>query len=153
MVNFSSQLVLFIVGLALLLPLSISAFAEPVTRYPSGPYNFYSDWMSPKVAPMESKVLFVSEYAKRDFQPREEQIQATVSIPVTQFGTASQYNFYIDWMSPSIEPMELKAVVLEYKAKSIELEDILPSISTISSNDKKIVGVVLPPFVYFSKKF
>ncbi len=45
----------------------------------------------------------------------------------------------------------LKAVVLEYKAKSIELEDILPSISTISSNDMKIV--VLPAFAYFSKTF
>lgn len=42
---------------------------------------------------------------------------------------------------------------LEYKAKSIEMEDILPSISTISSNDKKILGVVLPPFVYLGKRF
>ena len=47
----------------------------------------------------------------------------------------------------------LKVVTHEYKAKSIELEDILPSISTISSNDKKFVGVVLPLFVYFSKTF
>jgi len=152
MVNFSRKLVLFMVGLALLLPPSISAFAEPERNYGSGQYNFFSDWMSPKVAPMESKVLFVSEYAKRDFQPREELTRATASAPVAQYGPG-QYNFYIDWMSPRVEPMESKAVVLEYKAKSIELEDILPSISTISSNDKKIVGIVLPPFVYFSKKF
>ena len=57
MVNFSRKLVLFMVGLALLLPPSISAFAEPVTRYPSGPYNFYLDWMSPRVAPMETRTF------------------------------------------------------------------------------------------------
>ncbi|MHA1973496.1 MAG: hypothetical protein ACTSW1_10910, partial [Candidatus Hodarchaeales archaeon] len=94
MVNISRQLVLFIVGLALLLPLSVSAFAEPVKQSPAGFYNFYSDWMSPKVEPMESKTLFVSEYAKRDLQTREEQIQATVSTPVTQYPTG-YYNFYI----------------------------------------------------------
>lgn len=43
--------------------------------------------------------------------------------------------------------------ILEYKAKPIGLEDILPSISTISYDDQKILGVVLPPFVYLGKKF
>ncbi len=109
MVNISRQLVLFIVGLALLLPLSVSAFAEPVKQSPAGFYNFYSDWMSPKVEPMESKTLFVSEYAKRDLQTREEQIQATVSTPVTQYPTG-YYNFYIDWMSPRVEPMETRTL-------------------------------------------
>ncbi|MEX1000234.1 MAG: hypothetical protein WD000_09825 [Thermodesulfobacteriota bacterium] len=153
MVNISRNFVLFMVGLALLLPLSNFALAEPERNYGTGQYNFFSDWMSPKVEPIESKVLFVSEYSKRDFQPREELTQATASAPPVTRNGKGQYNFYIDWMSPRIEPMDSKAVVLEYKAKSIELEDILPSISTISSNDKKIVGVVLPPFAYFSKTF
>lgn len=152
MVNISRNFVLIIMGLALLLPLSISAFAEPDKNYGMGQYTFFSYWMSPRVEPMESRKLFVSEYAKRDFQPREELTQVTASATVAQYGPG-QYNFNIDWMSPRVEPMEWKAVVLEYKAKSIELEHILPSISTISSNDKKIVGVVLPPFAYFSKTF
>ena len=108
MVNFSRQLVLLIVGLALLLPLSVSAFAEPVTRYPSGQFNFYSDWMSPRVEPMESKVLFVSEYAKRDLQPREVQTQAKVSASPYRDYSAGPYNFYSDWMSPRVKPMETK---------------------------------------------
>ena len=107
MVNISRNFVLFMVGLALLLPLSISAFAEPVTRYPSGPYNFYLDWMSPRVAPMESKVLYVSEYAKRDLPPREEQIQVTTQAQVTRY-PSGPYNFYLDWMSPRVAPMETR---------------------------------------------
>ena len=107
MVNFSRKLVLFMVGLALLLPPSISAFAEPVTRYPSGPYNFYLDWMSPRVEPMESKVLFVSEYAKRDLPPRKEQVQATAPAPATRY-PSGPYNFYLDWMSPRVAPMETR---------------------------------------------
>ncbi|MEQ9617922.1 MAG: hypothetical protein RIG61_01970 [Deltaproteobacteria bacterium] len=47
----------------------------------------------------------------------------------------------------------LNVSALEYKAKSIDLKEILPSISTISSDDKKILGVVLPPFVYLGKTF
>ncbi len=106
MVNFSRQLVLFIVGLALLLPLplSISAFAEP-----------------------DRANLLNSNGFK------------IVGNQINSAGVAKK------------EFSHLKAVVLEYKAKSIELEDILPSISTISSNDMKIV--VLPAFAYFSKTF
>ena len=116
MVNFSRKLVLFMVGLALLLPLSISAFAEPVTRYSSGQYNFYSDWMSPRVEPVESKTLFVSEYAKRELPPREEQVQATAPAPVTRSKTG-QYNFYSDWMSPRVEPVESKTLFVSEYAK------------------------------------
>ena len=108
MVNFSRQLVLFIVGLALLLPLplSISAFAEPDR----------ANLLNSNGFKIVGNQIDSAGVAKKEFS-------------------------------------HLKAVVLEYKAKSIELEDILPSISTISSNDKKIVGVVFPPFVYFSKTF
>ncbi|MEX1000231.1 MAG: hypothetical protein WD000_09810 [Thermodesulfobacteriota bacterium] len=109
MVNISRQLVLFIVGLALLLPLSVSALAQSNSSYGSGQYNFYIDWMSPKVEPMESKTLFVSEYAKRDLQPREEKIQATAPASVTQSPTG-YYNFYSDWMSPKVEPMETRTL-------------------------------------------
>ncbi len=103
MINFSRKLVLFMVGLALLLPLSISAFAEPVTRYSSGQYNFYSDWMSPRVEPVESKTLFVSEYAKRDLPPREVQTQAKASASPDRDYRAGPYNFYSDWMSPRVK--------------------------------------------------
>jgi hypothetical protein len=119
MVDFSGKLVLFVVGLALLLPLSISSFAEPVKSYPSGQLNFYSDWMSPKVAPMESKTLYVSEYAKRDIPPHSEQVHATTSIPVKQY-PAGFYNFYSDWMSPKAAPMESKTLyVSEYAKRDI----------------------------------
>ena len=107
MVNISRNFVLFMVGLALLLPLSNSAFAEPERNYGSGQYNFFSDWMSPRVEPMESKVLFVSEYAKRDLPPRKEQVQATAPAPVTRY-PSGPYNFYLDWMSPRVEPMETR---------------------------------------------
>ena len=124
MVNFSRQLVLLIVGLALLLPLSVSAFAEPVTRYPSGQFNFYSDWMSPRVEPMESKTLYVSEYAKRDLQPREEQVQVTAPAPVTRSKTG-QFNFYSDWMSPRVEPMESKVLfVSEYAKRDLQPREV-----------------------------
>ena len=108
MINFSRKLVLFMVGLALLLPLSSSAFAEPVTRYSSGQYNFYSDWMSPRVEPVESKTLFVSEYAKRELPPREVQTQAKASASPYRDYSAGPYNFYSDWMSPRVEPMETR---------------------------------------------
>ncbi|MEX1000237.1 MAG: hypothetical protein WD000_09840 [Thermodesulfobacteriota bacterium] len=107
MVNISRNFVLIIVGLALLLPLSVSALAQSNRSYGSGQYNFYIDWMSPKVEPMESKTLFVSEYAKRDFQPREVKTQATAPVIVTQY-PGGYYNFYSDWMSPKVEPMETR---------------------------------------------
>lgn len=55
--------------------------------------------------------------------------------------------------SAGVAVSQLTMNVLEYKAKAIGLEDILPSISTISSDDKKTLGVVLPPFVYLGKRF
>ena len=58
---------------------------------------------------MESKVLFVSEYAKRDLPPREEKVQVTAPAPVTRSKTG-QYNFYSDWMSPRVEPMETRSL-------------------------------------------
>ncbi len=116
MVNISGKLVLVLVGLALLLPLSNSALAESVTSYPSGFYNFYSDWMSPRVAPMESKTLYVSEFAKRDLQPREVQALAKAPVPVTQ-SPRGFYDFYVDWMSPRVEPMESKTLYISEHAK------------------------------------
>ena len=110
MVNYSGKLVLFLVGLALLLPLSNSALAQQ-RDYGAGFYTFYSDWMSPRVEPMESKTLYVSEYAKRDFQPREVQTQKTAPAAVIQH-PRGYYDFYADWMSPRVEPMEKRTFPL-----------------------------------------
>ena len=54
------------------------------------------------------KVLFVSEYAKRDLQPREVQTQAKASAKPDRDYSAGQYNFYYDWVSPRVEPMETR---------------------------------------------
>ena len=109
MATLQRKLFSFIVGLLFIFPLTISTLAAPVTPYSTGQYNFYSDWMSPRVEPMESKVLFVSEYAKRDLPPREEKVQVSASAPVTPYSTG-QYNFYSDWMSPRVEPMETRTL-------------------------------------------
>jgi len=115
MVDYSGKLVLFLVGLALLLPLSNSAFAQQ-KDYGTGFYTFYSDWMSPRVAPMDSRTLYVSEYAKRNLQPREEKFQVATSTPVKQYPTG-YYDFYADWMNPRVEPMETRTLYVSSYAK------------------------------------
>lgn len=47
----------------------------------------------------------------------------------------------------------LSPSVLEYKSGSLEAGDILHSIPSITTKDEKMLGVLIPPFAYFSKKF
>lgn len=46
-----------------------------------------------------------------------------------------------------------KAAMPEYEAESIEAGDILRSIPSISTEDNKTLGLIIPPFAYFAKKF
>ncbi len=46
-----------------------------------------------------------------------------------------------------------KAAVSEYETESIEAGDILRSIPSISTEDNKTLGLIIPPFAYFAKKF
>ena len=114
MISFSRKLVLLFVGLAVLVPLSTSAFAEPVTQSPSGAYNYYSHWSKP----IESRTLYVSEYAKRDIQPSEVQVKETAPVVVTQ-SPSGAYNYYSHWS----KPIESRTLYVSSYAK----RDIQPS--------------------------
>jgi len=46
-----------------------------------------------------------------------------------------------------------KASIPQYETKSIEVGDILRSIPSISTEDNNTLGLIIPPFAYFTKKF
>lgn len=43
--------------------------------------------------------------------------------------------------------------ISEYEAGSLEKGDILKAVPSISTEDDKTLGILVPPFAYFSKKF
>lgn len=47
----------------------------------------------------------------------------------------------------------IKAVVTEYKANSVTAGDILRSLPVVSIKDEQTLGIIIPPFAYFAKKF
>lgn len=47
----------------------------------------------------------------------------------------------------------IKAVVTEYKANSFTAGDILRSLPVVSIKDEQTIGIIIPPFAYFAKKF
>ena len=49
--------------------------------------------------------------------------------------------------------VRVKVVVPEYKANSITAGDILCSLPVLSIKDEQTLGVIIPPFAYFAKKF
>ena len=51
------------------------------------------------------------------------------------------------------ELSRIKVVVPEYKANSVTAGDILRSIPAIAITDEQTLGVIIPPFAYFAKKF
>ena len=42
---------------------------------------------------------------------------------------------------------------LEIKTEKLKKEDILSAVPSISSEDNKTLGLLIPPFAYFAKKF
>jgi len=46
-----------------------------------------------------------------------------------------------------------KSVMSEYETKSIDARDILRSIPSITTEDNKTLGLIIPPFAYFAKRF
>ncbi|MCK5392563.1 MAG: hypothetical protein KAJ31_09045 [Deltaproteobacteria bacterium] len=42
---------------------------------------------------------------------------------------------------------------LEIKAEKLKKEDILSAVPSISTEDNKTLGLLIPPFAYFAKKF
>jgi len=46
-----------------------------------------------------------------------------------------------------------KTVIPEYETESIKAGDILRSIPSITTEDNKTLGLIIPPFAYFAKKF
>jgi hypothetical protein len=52
-----------------------------------------------------------------------------------------------------IELSRIKVIVPEYKANSVTVGDILRSIPAVSIEDEQTLGVIIPPFAYFAKKF
>ena len=46
-----------------------------------------------------------------------------------------------------------KVVIPEYETQSIDAGDILRSIPSIITEDNKTLGLIIPPFAYFAKKF
>jgi len=51
------------------------------------------------------------------------------------------------------ELSRIKVVVPEYKANSVTVGDILRSIPVPSIKNEQTLGVIIPPFAYFAKKF
>ncbi len=51
------------------------------------------------------------------------------------------------------ELSRIKVVTPEYKANSVTVGDILRSIPVVSIKDEQTLGVIIPPFAYFAKKF
>jgi hypothetical protein len=51
------------------------------------------------------------------------------------------------------ELSRIKVVTPEYKANSVTVGDILRSIPVLSIKDEQTLGVIIPPFAYFAKKF
>lgn len=47
----------------------------------------------------------------------------------------------------------IKAVVTEYRANSVTAGDILRSLPVVSIKDEQTLGIIIPPFAYFAKKF
>ena len=47
----------------------------------------------------------------------------------------------------------IKAVVTEYRANSVTAGDILRSLPVVSIKDEQTIGIIIPPFAYFAKKF
>ena len=43
--------------------------------------------------------------------------------------------------------------VSEFKAESVTAADLLRSIPSIATENEETLGIVIPPFVYFAKKF
>ena len=43
--------------------------------------------------------------------------------------------------------------VEEYQSEAIKKEDILRTIPSISTEDNKTLGLLIPPFAYFAKRF
>jgi len=52
-----------------------------------------------------------------------------------------------------LEFIYAKSATTEYETKSIEKEAILRTIPSISTDDNKTLGLIIPPFAYFAKKF
>ena len=46
-----------------------------------------------------------------------------------------------------------KSEDLEIKKESIKKEDILKAVPSISTEDNKTLGLLIPPFAYFAKRF
>ncbi len=46
-----------------------------------------------------------------------------------------------------------KTVMPEYETESIKASDILRTIPSITTQDNKTLGLIIPPFAYFAKKF
>lgn len=47
----------------------------------------------------------------------------------------------------------LDAEVSEYEADTLKAGDILKAVPSIATKDEKTLGILVPPFAYFSKKF
>jgi hypothetical protein len=46
-----------------------------------------------------------------------------------------------------------KTVIPQYETESLKASDILGAIPNISTEDNKTLGLLIPPFAYFAKKF
>lgn len=56
-------------------------------------------------------------------------------------------------VASGVEFSGLSPSLVEYKPDSIKAGDILSSIPSITTKDEKTIGLLIPPFAYFSKKF
>jgi hypothetical protein len=74
---------------------------------------------------------------------------------IHRFMIASNFNVngknYSQW--GETEFYYAKPEDLEIKSGKLKKDDILKAVPSISTEDKKTLGLLLPPFAYFAKKF
>jgi hypothetical protein len=107
---------------------------------------------------LESQIALTHEYDKEKFFKTTVQSfdsgQALFSISGFELQEFDSDEVNIDNTYASGEDLGgLVADVTDYDSGSLEAGDILKAVPSITTKDEKTLGILMPPFAYFSKKF
>ena len=94
--------------------------------------------------------------AKADTESRDSEIYKDIKLLPDR---EASYNlkglnlFANDTGTGEYDVSSVYVVVPEYTSKSIRAGDILSKVPSVRSEDEKTIGILVPPFGYFAKKF